>query len=645
MSVWNQPVQQILCISLLLVSGGIVSAFFNSRIRGRIFAFIAGAASLYSTGLMLWGIRGREICEYSLGAMNFSLDLIGRFFIVTVCLGIFFCALYNASLSGSSRAFEQKNRFYYVSLGIFGASMLQVLLVKIDGSLNSALLFMTAWELMSLFSFLLIICSDETPGVSRKALTYLLVMHVSAAFLMTGFISISNSYFGGSMYGFWALLIGFGIKMGLFPSHFYMADSYETAPGASAGLISGVMINMAIYGILRTFLVCVKYAGIFGYILLLVGVISALWGVLQALSENRTKRILAGSSMENMGLIAIGCGVFCLGAYVYDSSFAALLALAGILIHSLNHSLFKSQLFYSADLLRNWSGTTDLDLLGGQGKNLPSLKKSMLVSILGISSLPPLNGFIGKFLLYASFFELIFSVESFKVALVCVFCLTVLGIVGALSLFVFVKFYSMVFLGAERAKLAWQKKSPENKLNIITLSAMSLLSLTLGAVPIQFAYSSGKLTEILYELTLNALLIIGISLAVWGCRHIMIALNGSKRGPTWGCGYTGITARMEYTADSLSLPLMRLLDKIFPRRENNENIIELYPADVDRTYIVRNPVKEGVDWICGKFNGLLGRLQFLQSGLMQSYLWISVLFLVLAIIYAIFSSSIAEVLK
>lgn len=645
MSIFNSPVQQILMLSLVLASGGIVSAFFNSRLRSRIFAVIAGLSGLYAAGLMLWGIRGHEFSEYSLGAMNFSLDLVGRFFIAATGLGIFFCAVYNASLSGSSRAFEQKNRFYYVCMGIFSASMLQLLLVKIDGSIRSALLFMSAWEVMSLFSFLLIICSDEVKGVSRKALTYLLIMHVSAAFLMTGFISISGSPFGGNIFGFAALLTGFGIKLGLFPAHFYMADSYEAAPGASAGLISGVMINMAVYGILRTFLVCFKFAGIFGYVLLILGVISAVWGVIWALSENRAKRVLAGSSMENMGLIIIGVGVFCLGTYVYNANFAALLALSGILIHSLNHSIFKSQLFYSTDLLRNWSGTTDLDLLGGQGKFFDSLKRSMLLGSMAISALPPLNGFVGKFLLYASFFELMFKVESFKVALIAIFCLVILGTVGALSLFVFVKFYSMIFLGAERAKLAYQKKSPENMINILVLSAMSLLSLTLGVAPIIFAYSRGKLTEVLGELTLNAILIIGMSMLMWAFRHILTAKNGSKRGPTWGCGYTGITSRMEYTADSLSLPLMRLLDKIFPRRENNENINELYPADIIRTYEVRNPVKEGVEWICGKFNDLLGKLQFLQSGLMQSYLWISVLFLVLAILYAIFSSSSQEVLK
>ncbi len=645
MSIFDNPVPQILVLSLVLASGGIVSAFFNSRLRGKIFAVFTGFAGLYSTGLMLVGVRNQELSEYTLGMMNFSLDIVGKFFIAAVGLGLFFCAMYNASLTGSSRAFEQKNRFYYASLGIFGASMLQVLLVKIDGTLNSALLFMSAWELMSLFSFLLIVCSDETQGVSRKALTYLLVMHVSAAFLMTGFISISSSSFGGSLYGFWALLIGFGIKLGLFPSHFYMADSYEAAPGASAGLISGVMINMAIYGILRTFLVCVQYAGTFGYILLLLGVVSAVWGVLWALSENRAKRVLAGSSMENMGLVIIGVGVFCLGAYVYNAAFAAMLALAGVLIHSLNHSLFKSQLFYSTDLLRNWSGTTDLDKFGGQWRFFSSLKRSMLLGSLAISSLPPLNGFIGKFLLYAAFFELMFTADSFKVALICVFCLTVLGTVGALSLFVFVKFYSMIFLGMERAKLAYQKKSPENKLNILALSTMSLLSLTLGVAPLLFAFSRGKFTEILYELTLNAVLIIGISLLVWAFRHILTAMNGSKRGLTWGCGYTGLNSRMEYTADSLSLSLMRLLDKIFPRKENNENIDELYPADIVRTYEVRNPIKEGVDFLCTKFNNLLGKLQFLQSGLMQSYLWISVLFLVLAIIYTIFSSSSAEALK
>ncbi len=645
MSIWQQPIQQVLILSLILAAGGIISAFFNSRVRGRIFAVIAGAVGAYSTLLMVLGIRGQEFFEYSLGSMNFSLDLVGRFFIATVGLGIFFSALYNASLSGNSRAFEQKNRFYYGSLGIFGASMLQVLLVKIDGTLNSALLFMSAWEIMSLFSFLLIICSDEVKGVSGKGLAYLLVMHISAAFLMTGFIAISGNPFGGDLYGFWALLIGFGIKLGLFPSHFYMADSYETAPGASAGLISGVMINMAIYGILRTFLVCVKYAGIFGYILLIIGIISALWGVLSALAENRAKRVLAGSSMENMGLIIIGVGVFTIAEYVYNVHTAALMALAGVLIHSLNHSLFKAQLFYSVDLIRNHTGSTDLDKLGGLGKTFNNLKRSMLLGTLGISSLPPLNGFIGKFLLYASFFELLFNVESFKVALISVFCLVILGTVGALSLFVFVKLYSMIFLGAEREKFPQMRKAVENRINIITLSAMSLLSLTIGVAPILFAYNRGKLTNVLYELTLNAFLIIGFSLLVWGFRHLLVKLNGSRKSPTWGCGYSNITSRMEYTADSFSLPLMRLLDKIFPRKENNEPVTELYPADITRTYEVRNPIKESIDFICSKFNDLLGKLQFLQSGLMQNYLWISVIFLVLAILYAIFSSSTAGGVK
>lgn len=269
----------------------------------------------------------------------------------------------------------------------------------------------------------------------------------------------------------------------------------------------------------------------------------------------------------------------------------------------------------------------------------------MLLGTLGISSLPPLNGFIGKFLLYASFFELLFNVESFKVALISVFCLVILGTVGALSLFVFVKLYSMIFLGAEREKFPQMSKAVENRLNSITLSAMSLLSLTIGVAPILFAYNRGKLTNVLYELTLNAFLIIGFSLLVWGFRHLLVKLNGSRKSPTWGCGYSNITSRMEYTADSFSLPLMRLLDKIFPRKENNEPVTELYPADITRTYEVRNPIKESIDFICSKFNDLLGKLQFLQSGLMQNYLWISVIFLVLAILYAIFSSSTAGGVK
>ena len=157
MDIWHLPIQQLLIMSLILATGGIVSAFFNSRWRGRVFAVIAGAVGLYSTVLVLIGMRRQSSFNYSLGEMDFCLDPVGCFFIAALGLGTFFCALYNASLSGSSRAFEQKNRFYYGVLGIFAASMYQVLLVKIDGSLKSALLFMSAWEVMSLFSFLLIV--------------------------------------------------------------------------------------------------------------------------------------------------------------------------------------------------------------------------------------------------------------------------------------------------------------------------------------------------------------------------------------------------------------------------------------------------------------------------------------------------------
>ncbi len=645
MSIFNQPVQQIQILSLLLAAGGIISAFFNSRLRGRIFAVFAGTVGLYSTVLMLFGSKVHEDAVFKFGGMSFSLDALSSFFIATVGLGIFFFALFNASLAGNSRAYEQKNRFYYGTLGFFCASMLLVPTINIDGTLQSALLFMTVWEIMSLASFLLIICSEEVKNVSRNALTYLLVMHISAAFLTLGFISISGSAYPGNIFAYWALFIGFGIKLGLFPTHFYMADSYETAPGASAGLISGVMINMAIYGILRTFQSCMQYAGFFGYILLTVGVLSAMWGVFRALAENRAKRVLAGSSMENMGLIIMGVGVFLIAEYVHHTVVAGRLALAALLIHSLNHSIFKSQLFYAVDLIRNHCGTSDLDLLGGQFRIFKSLKKSSLIAVLGISSLPPLNGFIGKFLLYASFFSLMFEADSKRLALICVCCLVILGTVGALSLFVFVKFYSMIFLGCARSEFAEGHKPVENKLNVFVLSLMSLLSLTIGIYPLIFSFSSGKFHDILKALSCNALLIIFMSLLFWGLRHILTAKNGSKRVPTWGCGYSNITPRMEYTADSLSLPLMRLLDKLFPRRENNDVLTELYPQNTDRSYEVRNPIKEGIEYLCGILNNLLGKLQFLQSGMMQSYLWISVLFLVLTIIYAIFTSPGSEVLK
>lgn len=640
---FSHPVTQISLVVCLMLLGGIFSTAFARENRSKFFGFFAIIASLIAIYLSLTARDVQSMVVFEL--FSFSFQLLNRLFLFISGSGIFFFALYNMGLGRVERAKEQDSRYYNLAISIFASSMLIIPTLNFWGKLNYALGFLTIWETMSISSFLLMIFSGKEPRLREKALIYLIAMHVSALFLMIGFFSID--YNSSSLLGLILLFIGFGIKIGIFPGHFWMADGYDALPGGSAALTAGVMVNMGVYGIVSIMSAFMEVEDvniqqtIFGYVLLLVGLFSALYGVVWALVQRKMKKVLAASSMENMGLLVLALGITILTTtYVASWRLIMTFAMLGFIIHTFNHSILKALLFYGVDMVKNATGESNLNLLGGMSKVLPHTNRGILIGAWGISTLPLINGFVGKFFIYAAAFMLMLGADTLVLKVTLMGVIIGLGVIGALSLFVFVKFYSMIFLGSCRSVFAKIDYSVENIYSVSTIYLMSFVSIILGICPLIWAVlqqHDGTYFILLWLTVLNIVILV-ILLLLFVIRKCLLRKRVVTCALTWGCGYEKYNSKMEYTSDSLSLPWVKLVDKIFIREEKPIDIKELYPVSFEHRYAHRELIRD--KFFAKFFKYLLSKfakLECLLSGVMQSYLWISVIFFVIVLLYAIFA--------
>ncbi|MFR4026369.1 MAG: proton-conducting transporter membrane subunit [Alistipes indistinctus] len=296
---------------------------------------------------------------------------------------------------------------HYCGLGVLYLSMLLVV------TLRDGFSFLFAWEVMTLSSFVLMLFDAERREVRRAALSYLILMHVGFLFLLAGFVTLYASGLPASfdalaLYGeqggniiplFIVFLIGFGMKAGIFPLHVWLPEAHPAAPAHISAFMSGVMIKTGVYGVMRVVSCFDSHLFAIGLIVLCIGAVTGLWGVILAALQNDVKKLLAYSSIENIGIIFIALGTALLGkAEGSDPIFYA--GMAGALLHTLNHSFFKSLLFMGAGNIYTATHTTSLDDLGGLGKRMPVTAILFLVGTLAICALPPLSGFVSEFLIY-----------------------------------------------------------------------------------------------------------------------------------------------------------------------------------------------------------------------------------------------------
>ena len=461
-------------------------------------------------------------------------------------------------------------------------------------SAKDALLFLIFWESMTLISYGLII-SNVSSNESRSAgFIYLLMTHIGSAFLLFLFLIMAN-YSGSFAFEsfhdiykqmpdrlnlllFVFALIGFGTKAGLVPLHIWLPEAHPAAPSHVSALMSGVMIKTAIYGILRiTFDFLNPTSYWWGVGLLLVAVTTALVGIIYASQENDIKRLLAYSSIENIGIIFIPISA----AIIFYS--LKLYELAGVsvvisLFHTLNHSVFKGLLFMCAGSVISVTHTRNLIKLGGLIKKMPQTSLFFLIGVLAVCAFPPFNGFASEWLIFQNLLSL-FSTSSSTIKIVAIISASLLGLIGAICAATFLKAFSGIFLALPRTHQAEHAHEVSSSMTF-SLFISAALCLLIGLLPLFVIspictaastlikssnvsprmFSNGYTLHIsniiagYYSPTLLITLLILFSLFAL----LLLKLIGSKttirKDETWSCGITP-KPEFEYTPSGYTQPL------------------------------------------------------------------------------------------
>ena len=332
----------------------------------------------------------------------FIIDRLSAFFIIVINITVFTGFLY---ARGYLAPYEQSSKNLRFSIHYFSylwlcLSMLVVVMLR------SGLYFLIAWEIMALSSFFLVIFEAEKRSIMKTGISYLIQMHAGMFFLLIAFLLVERAtgkmsfdalelYFSSrsNILLFILFFIGFAIKAGFIPLHTWLPEAHPAAPSHVSGVMSGVMIKMGIYGIVRVIIPLQHDLLLIGVIILVISLISGVLGVMMAIVQHDLKRLLAYHSIENIGIIGIGIGTGVIGIAT-NNDLLALCGFSGGLLHVLNHSLFKSLLFFSAGSIYQAAHTRNIENLGGLMKKMPYTAGLFLIGSLAICGLPPFNGFI-----------------------------------------------------------------------------------------------------------------------------------------------------------------------------------------------------------------------------------------------------------
>jgi hydrogenase-4 component B len=474
---------------------------------------------------------------------------------------------------------------------VFLASMAFVVLA------DDAYLFMVAWETMALSSYFLVTTQHRIPEIRRAGFLYLLIAHVGAISILLcfGVLQGGSWHFtfdamrGPSLTPAWATvafllaLLGFGAKAGLVPMHVWLPEAHPAAPSPVSAMMSGLMLKTAVYGVLRVSF-DLLHPGFWwwGALTLALGLVSALFGAVFAAVQTDMKRLLAYSSIENIGVIFTGIGLAMLFRGFGMQLFAAL-ALTAALMHSLNHALFKSLLFLSTGSVLHATKERNLGKLGGLVRRMPWVAGLALVGTLAIAGLPPLNGFVSEWLLLQAFLYTPQIPKTFVNMLIPLGA-AALALAAALAAYVMVKFYGVIFLGQPReASLA--KAHDAGWFERIGLAWLALWCVVLGAFPqlalavtasitrgllgaaVQSGPSAWSLAPVApQQAAYSGFLLLAGILGVVGVTFVVVRLlyhGRVRRTASWDCGYRWQTPRMQDTAEGFGQPIRHIFSPFF----------------------------------------------------------------------------------
>jgi hydrogenase-4 component B len=581
------------------------------------------------------------------------MDRLSGFFVVVVAIGATPSALYAI---GYTRDYQNKEALGLgAAFNVFVAAMVLVPLAR------SVVTFAVLWELMSLASYLLVMTDDEQPETRRAGWVYLVMTHGGFACLLAGFL-LAGHFFGSMDFGNWhasadtlgpaarhvifiLLSVGFASKAGVIPLHIWLPEAHPAAPSHVSALMSGVMIKLGIYGLVR---VGFDWLGAgpawWGSAVLVVAAISAVLGVLYAVVEHDLKRLLAYSSVENIGIVLLGVGAGMLFQTYHLPGLAALALIAG-LYHTLNHAVFKGLLFMGAGAVIQSTRTRNMEEMGGLIKRMPQTAVFFLIGSVAIAALPPLNGFISEWMTFQSLL-LSFQATAIGANLVFVLAVAALALTGGLAAACFIKAFGITFLALPRGEHA--KSAREAGITMrVAMALLAAACVAFGVAPFvplsllnnavaEITGSPGdahfKWTSIVANNNFATVspVAIAIALAVLlaaipiGLR--VLGANRTRRYyETWGCGRALQTARFEYTATAFANPFKLVFRLLY--RPVKELEIESDPESrfFVRTLSYRNEVRsifdEAIYAAVGRLiRAFAERARLLQSGNVHVYL-------------------------
>jgi hydrogenase-4 component B len=569
-------IRSVRLVRALFLAGAILSAAV-AACAGR---FLAGQQGIVSLVLPL----GLPSLPFHL-----RLDLLSGFFLLLLGLAGAGISIFAAGYfrSGEGTAPGLLGLQYHVFL----ASMAAVILA------DDAYLFMVAWETMALSSYFLVTSQHRIPEIRRAGFLYLIMAHVGAICILLSFGVLQGGSWqftfdamrGASLAPFWAstafllALVGFGAKAGLVPLHVWLPEAHPAAPSPVSAMMSGLMLKTAIYGILRISfdLLHVRFWW-WGMAMLVAGLFSALYGAVFAAVQTDMKRLLAYSSIENIGIIFTGLGLAVLFETAKLPLFAAL-ALSAALIHALNHAFFKSLLFLATGSVMHATSQRSLGKLGGLIRHMPWVASLALVGTLSIAGLPPFNGFISEWLLLQSFLFTPQLPHAFLNMLVPLGA-AVLALTAALAAYVMVKFYGIVFLGQPREK-SLAKAHDANWLERLGLGWLALGCILIGVLPQLALGPAARVTGSLLgqsvlpgsalwwiapiapdRASYSGLILLAGIVGVFAVTFVLVRLlahGRMRRSPAWDCGYPWQTARMQDTAEGFGQPIRHIFGSFF----------------------------------------------------------------------------------
>ncbi|MBI5676674.1 MAG: hydrogenase 4 subunit B [Nitrospirae bacterium] len=652
----------------------------NQRLLINVSFMLISLASLLGLAGGIWavggGITNKLVLPLGLSDLPFHLrvDPLAGFFLTVICLLSFFVSLYSIGyVKGylGRRPVTSLIVFYC----LFLAGMMMVVIA------DDALFFLISWEVMAAASYFLVMFEDENIENRKAAFLYMIIAHIGAiaillsfgimAGLTTGFESFSGYTFDAmrqaefplkwATAAFLLAFFGFAAKAGVIPLHVWLPEAHPVAPSNVSALMSGVMLKTAIYGIIRvTFDLLGSFPWWWGAIVLILGLISAVMGVLFALMQSDLKRLLAYSSVENIGIILIGIGASMIFTSFQMPLLAALALIAG-LYHTMNHAMFKGLLFMGAGAVLHATGERNMEEMGGLIHRMKWTAPLFLIGCVSISALPPFNGFVSEWLTFQAFL-LSPALPSPMLKLLIPLGAALLALTAALSAACFVKAFGITFMGHWRGasmprvhEADWPMRSgmilashaclllgvlPTFFIDWMDIIPQQLIGTKIGAS--SGAYGWLWLTPIAPERASYSgpIVFLGILFVVIAVYLLLHVRPGNiQRAPIWDCGFAKLNERMQYSSASFSMPIRRIFGFLFKIKEE----VKLTPCGTHKPFPKRlnyhlkirdrfwgwlyKPIVDSSFWVARH----VGKL---QQGRIQAYLIYSFITIIILLLFS-----------